>query len=86
MEFKAKKKMLKLTIDGVSHEMRCPTIAEREEFSEQLKTAKPEEAISMYADWYQTLGLPKDVLYGLDADDFFDFLEFVAAPKKKSQT
>jgi hypothetical protein len=83
MEFVAKKKTLKVTIGGVSHEMRCPTIGERQEFLERLKAVKPEDAISAYADWYSGLGLPREALYSFDADDFFEFLDFVSNPKKK---
>lgn len=85
MEFVAKKKILKVSIDGVSHEMRCPTIGERQSFTEKLKDCKPEDAVALYADWFHELGLPKDVLFNFDADDFFDFLDFVTNPKKKSQ-
>lgn len=83
MEFVAKKKTLKVNIDGESYEMKCPTIGDREAFTEQLKSAKPEEVVGLYADWYQSLGLPREALYKFDADDFFDFIEFVTNPKKK---
>ena len=86
MEFVAKKKTLKVTIEGKSYEMRCPSIGERQEFLEKLKAIKPEDAVSAYADWYQSLGLPKEALFSFDADDFFDFLEFVSNPKKKPMT
>lgn len=86
MEFVAKKKTLKVTLDGQTHEMRCPTIGERQAFTEKLKDCKPDEAVQIYAEWFSDLGLPKDVLFGFDADDFFDFLEFVTNPKKKSQS
>jgi hypothetical protein len=83
MEFVAKKKTLKVTIDGKSYDMRCPTIGERQEFLEKLKLVKPEEAVQAYAEWYEGLGLPREALYSFDADDFVDFLEFVSNPKKK---
>lgn len=86
MEFVAKKKTLKVTLDGQSYEMRCPTIGERQAFTDKLKDCKPEEAVQIYANWFSELGLPKEVLFGFDADDFFDFLEFVTNPKKKSQS
>lgn len=83
MEFVAKKKTLKVSIDGESYEMKCPTIGDRESFTEKLKNAKPEEVVQMYADWYESLGLPKEALYKFDADDFFEFIDFVTNPKKK---
>lgn len=83
MEFVAKRKKLKVSIDGVSYEMRCPTIGERDSFTERLKDEKPENVIKAYAEWYDSLGLPKDALYSLDADDFFELIEFISTPKKK---
>jgi hypothetical protein len=85
MEFVAKKKIIKVTIDGQSYEMKCPSIGERQEFTEKLKESKAEEAIELYANWFSGLGLPKEALLSFDTDDFFDFLEFVTNPKKKSQ-
>jgi hypothetical protein len=84
MEFVAKKKTLKISIDGVSHEMRCPTLGEREELVEKLK-GNEDKAFQMYADWFETMGLPKSALYSMDADDFVEFIEFVTNPKKKHQ-
>lgn len=83
MEFVAKRKKLKVSIDGVSYEMRCPTIGERDNFTEKLKDEKPEGVIKAYAEWYEGLGLPKSALYSLDADDFFELIEFISTPKKK---
>ena len=65
--------------------MRFPSIGERQEFTEKLKDCKPDDAIALYAEWFNDLGLPKEIFYSFDADDFFDFLDFVTNPKKKSQ-
>lgn len=83
MEFVAKKKTLKVSVDGASYEMRCPTIGERQEFFKLLNESKPENAVDLYGSWFESLGLPLEAFKKFDADDLIEFVEFVSNPKKK---
>lgn len=82
MEFVAKSKKIKVSIGEQSHEIKCPTLGQREELFTKLKE-NPEQALGFYAEWFESLGLPKSAFYSLDADDFGDLIEFIVNPKKK---
>lgn len=82
-EFVVKSKKLRVTIEGVSHEMRCPTLGDGEIFQEKLEAAKPNEALGLYRDFFESLGLPKEVSSKMDLEDFLEFIQFVMVPKKK---
>lgn len=83
MEFVAKKKKLKITIEGESWDIGCPTIGQQEELNEKIKSAAPENVLSIYLDFFSTLGMPSEALKSLDADEFFELTKFVFSPKKK---
>lgn len=85
-EFVAKTKKLKVTINGVSHEMRCPNIAENESLTIKLKESPAENALTVYKEFFSSLGLSSEVMEQMDSDDFLDFIQFVLAPKKNQAT
>lgn len=82
MEFVAKKKKLKVTIDEQSWEIGCPSIGQQEELSEKIKQAAPENVLSIYVEFFGNLGLPVEALKSLDSDEFYDLTKFVFSPKK----
>lgn len=83
MEFVAKKKKLKITIEGESWEIGSPSIGQQEELNEKIKSAAPENVLNIYLDFFSALGLPSKALRDLDADEFFELTKFVFSPKKK---
>lgn len=88
MEFVAKKKMMKVTIEGQSYEMRCPCIGETDELTEKLEAleGKSKGALSVYYNFFAGLGLPVEASKKMDTDDFMKFISFVLSPKKNSPT
>ena len=82
MEFVAKKKKLKVTIDEQSWEIGCPSIGQQEDLQEKIKQAAAENVLSVYVEFFGTLGLPVDALKSLDADEFYELTKFVFSPKK----
>lgn len=87
MEFIAKNKKMKVTIEGQSYEMRSPSVGESEELSENLeKLENGKGATKVYYAFFESLGLPAEAQKKMDSDDFMDFISFVLKPKKKSVT
>lgn len=84
MEFIAKKRTLKITIDENTYQMGVPSIGDQEALDEKLATAPPRDAIKIYMDFYQSKGLPADALRSLDVDEFVAMTNFVFNPKKNS--
>lgn len=85
MEFIAKSKKLKVSINDKTYEINCPTLGQREELFGKVKDS-PDKPLSFYSDWFESLGLPKDAFYNLDSDDFGDLIEFMVNPKKKQMS
>lgn len=86
MEFKAKVKKLKITAaDGAEYEMRCPTIGDLEDLQLEIEGAQAKDAMKVYIEFFNRLGLPPEASRKFDQDDFTDFISFVLNPKKKSQ-
>lgn len=83
MEFIAKKKRLKVTIDGQSWEIACPTIGQQDDLNERIKAASPEVVFKVYIEFFSKLGLPEEALKNLDTDEFFELTKFIFNPKKK---
>lgn len=80
-EFVSKPKTLKLTIDGVSHEMRCPKVWETEKLEAALKEGGDAGAVSVYENFFKELGLAPDVVRNMDSEDYVEFIKFVLNPK-----
>lgn len=82
MEFVASKKVLKVTIDGVSHELRYPVLFETEALQAQLEKGEA-KGMDVYYAFFEKLGLPIAEQKKMDQDDFLDFITFALTPKKK---
>lgn len=82
MEFVAKKRTLKITIDGVSHQMAAPNIGEQQDLDEKLKAAQPEDALKVYLAFFEKKGIPAEALKSLEMEEFLDLTKFIFSPKK----
>ena len=82
-EFVSKTKKMRVTIDGSSYEMRCPSIAEAEELNESLKGLEGAEVTKAYLAFFGKLGLKQEVILQMDQDDFIEFIKFVLNPNYK---
>lgn len=84
MEFVAKKRKLKITIEGQTWEMNAPSIGEQQELDDKIKAAPPSDGLKIYLEFFEKKGIAQETLKGLDLDDFLDLTKFIFAPKKNS--
>lgn len=82
-EFVAKRKKLRVTIEGESVEITAPSMAESEQLEEKLVGLKPAEVFKLYKEFFIQLGIPDNMLKQLDVDDYVELTKFIMAPKKK---
>lgn len=80
-EFVAKEKKIKVTVGGKSYEMSSPKVSDVQEINQKIK-GNETNSLDVYAEFFDKLGLPKEVCLSMDAEDFISFCEFVLAPKK----
>lgn len=85
-EFVAKSKKIKVTINGTSYEMRCPTIQDNETLNKRLLEEKTENAFQVYIEFFESLDLPIEAIKQMDSDDFLEFITFILTPKKAVAT
>lgn len=83
MEFKAKRKDLKIEIEGVKYEIKSPKLSQFEELQKAVKDKPTDELFLVYKSWLVSVGLPEVALDELDKDDFLGLVHFVTDPKKK---
>lgn len=82
--FEAKEKKMNVNLYGEKYTMRVPKISEYNEISEKIKSADPKDVVSIYFDFFVSLGLPREALDKFDAVDFQEFVSFVLFPKKNN--
>lgn len=82
-EFVSKKKSMKVTIEGVSYEMRYPSVDEKESFDQKVSASEQKEFIPLCKELFSNLGLPKEASGKMDSDDFVDFIGFIFNPKSQ---
>ncbi|MEN0059512.1 MAG: hypothetical protein AAGB31_11805 [Bdellovibrio sp.] len=80
-----KKKTMKVTIYGVEHELRFPTIEEIEAFDVITRTTEPSKLIDAMKSYLASLGLSVDVINKLDSIDFSELIAFVNNPAAKKK-
>lgn len=78
MEYKAKRRTLKVDIDGTVHQVRFPKFSELESFEEKNKE-NPKEALR---EFLVTLGLPLDAQSELEGIDLKEIVEIISGQKK----
>lgn len=83
MEFKAKRKDLKIEIEGVAYEIKSPKMSQFEDLQKMIKDKPTEELFFLYKEWLISIGLPQSALEELDKDDFLGLVQFVTSPSKK---
>jgi len=78
MEYKAKRRTLKVDIDGTVHQVRFTKFSELESFEEKNKE-NPKEALR---EFLVTLGLPLDAQAELEGIDLKEIVEIISGQKK----
>lgn len=86
MDFVVSSKKLRLVIDGVGHEFRAPSIADTEWLAEQMSEAgtNARKSIEIYCEFFERLGLSRDIFKQLHQDSLTEFLNHVLVGKKNS--
>ena len=78
MEFKSKTYTVEVTINDVKYTLKQPLMGDR------LALETSEKGINSRAtDWMVSLGLPLEVIQGLDEETFYEIVSYVNNPKKK---
>lgn len=83
MEFVAKRKTLRITIEGESVEIKSPTLFDFDKLSKSIKGLEGEEVTSAYVSWFSELGIPERLIHALDQESFLDLVTFLQTPSKK---
>lgn len=78
MEYKAKRRTLKVDIDGTVHSVRFPKYSELDTFTAELKD-NPAEALKNFL---VLLGLPLDAQKELEPEDFNEIVDIISGQKK----
>lgn len=80
MEFKAKRRKLKVTIDEMTFEVKFPTLGELSEYRAKVKDAPESE--EHLAEFMASLGLPKDAQKSLEPSDISEIVGLLTDQKK----
>lgn len=85
MEFVVKAKTHNLVIGDLKYPFRSPKQYEIDDLNEKFDSIKGSQKLSDYQDiWYnffEKLGLKKEILRELDQDSFTEFTQMVLSPK-----
>lgn len=84
MEFKAKRRKLKVTVDDQIFEVRFPTLGELDEYREKVKGAPDESMGTQLQNLIAMLGLPADAQKTLEPMDFKELVDILTDQKKTS--
>lgn len=80
MEFKAKRRKLKVTIDETTFEVRFPTLGELSEYRGKLKEDSAND--EKLAEFLESLGLPKQAQNSLEVSDISEIVGLITDQKK----
>lgn len=78
------KKKAKITIYGTTYEVIKPTVSLMEEFSDGIDSVPDKEKFKRSKELVSKLGIPLDVLDGLEVDHFTMIMEFLTSQVKKN--
>lgn len=78
------KKKAKITIYGVPYEVMKPTVSLMEEFTYGLDAMDDKAKFKKSKELVSKLGIPMDVLDGLEIDHFSMIMEFLTSQVKKN--
>lgn len=79
MEFTAKRRTLKVKIEGTAHQVRFPLLGELKEYREKLKDGDGEKLLS---EFLVNLGLPSEAQSQLELADLNEIVGLLTDQKK----
>lgn len=83
-QLQLKRTDLVVTLDDEKYILRKPSVTEMESFGEQIKNMQDEDSnsIKIMKDLIVSLGMPAEVLGGMEFDHFNMLCEYVSGAKK----
>ena len=79
-----KKKKLSVDIYGTRVELFVPTLAQMEDYEDQVEGKKSREVLKVAVEFMKTLCLPEEVCKQMEYDDFISIVTFVRSGVKKN--
>ena len=83
-ELELKRKTIAINLYGEKHSLKYPSLAEMEAYDDDIVGKKPNEVVKCAVKFLANLGMPEDVVKGMDYDDFIAVMAHIRTPKKKS--
>lgn len=80
MAFEIQRTKVKVNIYGTWYELRSPIVKEALDMAEMSKTKKDEGGREL-VDYVESLGLPRDVIEGMEQEHFLSLLEYLSKKK-----
>ena len=80
MEFKAKRRVMTVTIDETKYSVKFPTLGELDVYRQELKKADAGE--DLLSGFIENLGLPKDAQMMLEPSDLTEIVQLLTDQKK----
>lgn len=79
------RRALEVKIDGVVYSLKYPTVLQLKRLSEATKdlSADKSQEIDLIVDLLESLGLPRDVSFGLEPEGFQRIVEALSGAQKK---
>jgi 6-phosphogluconate dehydrogenase (decarboxylating) len=81
LEFKAKRRTLKVIVDDVSHMVKFPSLGELDQYRKEIKKEGADETDTLF-NFLETLGLKKEVALSLEAGDVTEIVNIISGEKK----
>jgi hypothetical protein len=82
LEFK-QKTQINISVYGATHSLHKPTVSEIEDFGlKALKNKKDEESMELMKGFVSSLGLPREVIDGMEFEHFKQLCDFLTGSKK----
>ncbi len=80
MEFKAKRRVMTVTIDETKYQVKFPTLGELDVYRQELKKADAGE--DLLSGFIENLGLPKAAQMQLEPSDLTEIVQLLTDQKK----
>jgi hypothetical protein len=81
MEFKAKRRKLKVTIDDKTYSVRFPHLGEMDEYRRSVKDKSEDEQQEALLELIASFGLPREAILELEVPDFKEIVHLLTDQK-----
>jgi len=77
-----KRKVFEFSLDGQVHKVKAPSVKNVQDFQKVSKDSDDSESIEKTVEFLASLGLPKDVAYGMEADHLSTVVNHISGQAK----